>query len=447
MSKFGALARKRLQQQHADRLRAEILRRGQVEAEPEPDDEDTGPDLDWFEHGARPAQRPPEGDDWTTWLMLAGRGWGKTRVLVEWAAKMAKDYPGSRGAVVAATRADVRDVLVEGPSGFLTVCRGEKLPLHESSRRRLLWPNGSRALTFSAEEPNRLRGPQFHWAIVDELAAWTYPEAAFDNLMLGLRLGKRPRVVIATTPRPTPQIKALLKQKHVHVTRGSTYENKDNLAPTFLQQIVTKYEGTRLGRQELYAEVLEDVEGALWTYALLDRTRVESAPPLKRVVVSVDPMVSAEAEGALTGIIVSGLGENDHGYVLADHSLHGLPIEWAQKAVWAYHEYEANEIVAEINQGGDMVEQTIRTVDPNVPVRKVHASKSKVARAEPVSALYEQGRIHHLGTHAKLEDELCQWVPGTFSPNRLDAAVWGLTALMLDIEADTVRATSRRRRF
>jgi len=399
----------------------------------------------WFDTDARLTQRPPEGDDWAFWLMLAGRGWGKTRTLVEWGQWMALHHPGTRGAIVASTNADVRDVLLHGESGLLTVADPILRPRYSS--RTLKWYNGTTALTFSAETPARLRGPQFHWAIVDELAAWEHVEETWNMLLFGLRLGTSPKCVIATTPRPIPIIKRLITDPNTVVTRGSTYENRDNLAPEFFRRIVGQFEGTRLGRQELLAEVLEDVEGALWSYALLDRNRVEQHPPLKRVVVSVDPMASAEAEGALTGIVVSGLGENDHGYVLADHSLHGLPIEWAQKAVWAYHEYEANEIVAEINQGGDMVEQTIRTVDPLVPVRKVHASKSKVARAEPVSALYEQGRIHHLGTHAKLEDELCQWVPGTFSPNRLDAAVWGLTALMLDIEADTVRATSRRRRF
>lgn len=359
--------------------------------------------------------------------MLAGRGWGKTRTINEWALTQAR--PGTRGAIVAATAADVRDVMVEGQSGLHTICPSI---LYEPSKRKITWPNGAQASLFSADEPDRLRGPQFHWAICDELAAWRRPEA-LDMLMLGLRLGDDPRCAIATTPRPTRIIRDLVAAKTTAVTRGNTYENRANLAPAFFEQIVTQYEGTRLGRQEINAEILEDMPGALWTRAMLDTCRVTQSPQLTRIVVAVDPEATATETSAETGIIVAGLGSDKQGYVFDDRTLKGSPHAWASQTVAAYHSHKADRIIYEANQGGDMVAHTLHSVDPNVPLTAVHASRGKQARAEPVAALYEQGRIHHIGLFADLEDQLCNWTPnsGQASPDRLDALVWALTDLML----------------
>ena len=384
--------------------------------------------YDW-QFWARPEQLPPAGD-WWAWLVLAGRGFGKTRSICEWAQGQAMTRPRSRGAIVAATAADVRDVLIEGESGLLAIAPPWGRPRYEPSKSRVTWPNGSRASLYSADEPRRLRGPQFHWAIADELAAWRYDDA-WDMLQLGVRLGSDPRIVVATTPRPTAVIRGLLKDASVVTTRGNTYANRANLAPRFLDRIRTKYEGTRLGRQEIEGEVLDDTPGALWTLAQIEALRVKAAPELHRVVVGVDP--SATSYGDEAGIIVAGIGADGHGYVLADTSLQASPHGWGSAAVLAYHTHQADRLVAEVNNGGEMVELTIRTVDPLVSYRAVHASRGKRTRAEPVAALYEQGRVHHVGALSKLEDEMCTWsaIEGEASPNRMDALVWALTELML----------------
>ena len=381
----------------------------------------------WFETHARANQRPPAGD-WIIWLILAGRGFGKTRTIVEWAHEQAKAMPGSFGSVVAATSADVRDVLVEGESGFLNALPVVWRPRFEPSKRRLTWPNGSRATLFSADEPDRLRGPQSHWAIADELAAWRYPDT-WNMLMMGLRLGNLPRVAVATTPRPTKLIAGLVRDPTCHVTRGTTYDNRANLAPSFFQSIISRYEGTRLGRQELNAELLEDVEGALWTLAMIDTHRVTAAPAIRRMVVGVDPKASVEADSE-TGIIVAGLGMDGQYYIFDDASLNGTPEQWGRAVVDAYQRHKADRIVPEVNQGGDMVSSVLRAVDAHVAIRPVHASRGKVTRAEPVAALYEQGKVHHVGGFARLEDQMTQWVPGMASPDRMDALVWALTDLM-----------------
>ncbi|MEI6065554.1 MAG: terminase family protein, partial [Pseudanabaena sp. ELA748] len=338
-----------------------------------------------------------------------------------------------RIALVAATSADVRDVLVEGESGLLAIAPPHARPVYEPSKRRLTWPNGVIATTYSADEPDRLRGPQHDAGWCDELAAWRYPDA-WDQLMFGLRLGTDPRVVVTTTPRPTPLVRQLVRSPSTHVTRGSTYDNRANLAPAFFDQIVTRYEGTRLGRQELNAEILDDAPGALWSRAMLDGSRVDRAPlALRRVVVAVDPAVTSTESSDETGIVVAGVGTDGHGYVIADHTGKYSPADWARLAVRLYREHKADRIVAESNQGGDMVAHTIRTVDPGAPVKLVHASRGKRTRAEPVVALYEQGRVHHVGVLAALEDQLCTWDASTSeaSPDRLDALVWALTDLVV----------------
>jgi predicted phage terminase large subunit-like protein len=292
---------------------------------------------------------------------------------------------------------------------------------------------------FSSEEPDRLRGPQHGAALCDELASWKNPQDTWDMLMFGLRMGKHPQCVITTTPRPIKILKGLIKREgqDVAVTRGKTSDNRDNLAPTFVSTIIARYAGTRLARQELQGEILEDIEGALWSSDLIEVSRVPKGlePDMRRVVISIDPTVSVSETSDLTGIMVVGLGVDGHGYVLEDLSGRYSPTEWAQKAIATYKRHQADRIVAEANQSGAMVEATLRAVDRNVPVRLVHASRNKITRAEPISALYEQHRVHHVGGFAELEDEMCSYEPGTVaSPDRLDALVWGLSDLMIGFE-------------
>jgi phage terminase large subunit-like protein len=325
--------------------------------------------------------------------------------------------------------------MIEGESGLLGVFPPEQRPTYEPSKRRVTFHNGATATAFSADEPDRLRGPNHDLAWCDELAAWRYPEA-WDMLTFGLRIGDHPRVVVTTTPKPTLLIKNLMTREDTHVTRGSTFDNSANLAPAFLDEVTARYEGTRLGRQELHAEILDDVDGALWSRDMLDDHRVTETPALTRLVIAVDPAISSTAESAETGIIAVGVDDRQHGYVLHDRTTRGTPHEWAQQAVALYHTLKADRIIAESNQGGDMVKHTLATVDPNAPVRLVHASRGKRTRAEPVAALYEQGRIHHVGAFNDLEDQLCSWVPGEgASPDRLDALVWGFTELLVGHQA------------
>ena len=381
---------------------------------------------------------PPDGD-WRLWLLLAGRGFGKTRTGAEWVRAQVEAGRYARIALVAPTAADARDVMVEGESGILRISPPWFRPTYEPSRRRLTWPNGAIATTYSADEPDRLRGPQHDGAWCDEVAVWTYPDA-WDMLMLGLRLGSDPRAVATTTPRPTKVIRELVAAHTTHVTRGSTYDNAANLAPAFMEQIIAKYAGTRLGRQELDAEILDDNPGALWKRDQIEALRVTTHPDLSRIVVAVDPAITADEGSDETGIIAAGMGASDgHGYVLDDASLRGTPHAWATAAVRLYHTLKADRIIAESNQGGDMVEHTIRTVDPNVPVTLVHATRGKLTRAEPVAALYEQSKVHHAGTFPALEDQQCTWTQGDASPDRLDALVWALTHLMLDAREPRVR--------
>jgi predicted phage terminase large subunit-like protein len=388
---------------------------------------------------ARPNQLRPPGDWWQIWLLLAGRGFGKTRTLAEWVCEQAASGQASRIALVAATAADARDVLVEGESGILAVAPPWCRPIYEPSKRRLTWPNGVIATTFSAEEPDRLRGPQHDAAVCDELASWSHPET-WDMLQFGLRLGRKPRCLIATTPRPTKLLRELLAREghDVVVTRGSSYDNKANLAPAFFAQIVKKYEGTRLGRQELNAELLEDTPGALWSQGLIDGTRISAAPELTRIVVAIDPAATSGEDADETGVVVVGQDKDGQGYVLADCSGRYTPIEWARIAISAYRTHHADRIVAERNNGGDMVEATLRMVDQNVPVTTVWASRGKVTRAEPISALYEQGRMHHVGTFPQLEDQLTNFTSdfdreaAGYSPDRLDAMVWAATELLVE---------------
>ena len=378
---------------------------------------------------ARPEQRAP-GGAWSVWVILAGRGFGKTRAGAEWVTEQVKSGLARRVALVAATAADARDTMVEGESGLLAVAGTGFVPRYEPSKRRVTWPNGAVGTTFTAEEPNRLRGPQHDAAWCDEIAAWEYPET-WDMLMLGLRLGYDPRCVVTTTPKPRPFLRKLLDEPHTVVTRGSTYANLENLAPTFAEQVIGRYRGIRLERQELFGEYLEDVEGALWTMAMIDDHRVKQAPPLVRIVVGVDPAVTSGENADDTGIVVAGKGEDGHGYILFDGTCHEAPLGWAQRAIHCYHLFSADRIVAEVNNGGELVEFTLRSVDPGVPYHHVNASRGKSKRAEPISALYEQGRVHHVGVFAQLEAEMRTYAPDQpdTSPDRMDALVWAMTAL------------------
>ena len=380
----------------------------------------------------RPEQRTPD-STWRTWLILAGRGFGKTRTGAEFIREQVESGRARRIALVGRTAADVRDTMVEGESGLMSVYPPGQRPRYEPSKRRVTFHNGAVAVTYSADKPDLLRGPNHDLAWADELAAWRYSDA-WDQLMLGLRIGDNPRVIVTTTPRPVPVIKRLLgtDDGSVVVTRGSTFDNAANLADEFLTEMRRRYEGSRLGRQELYAEVLDDADGALWSRDQIDATRVTDVPDLRKVVVAIDPAASSGEESAETGIVVAGVDTRGVGYILDDRSIRGTPNEWAKAAVAAYHQHRADTIVAEANQGGDMVRQVLQTVDSKAPVKLVRATRGKRTRAEPVAALYEQGRVHHVGFFPDLEDQLCSWVPDVGnSPDRLDALVWAITDLVI----------------
>ena len=408
-------------------------------------------ELDYFtrswEFLARDDQWPPDGD-WLTWLIMGGRGSGKTRAGAEWVRGVAlgrppfADKPVERIALVGETFADVREVMIEGPSGILTVHGRERRPEWLPTRRLLVWKNGATAQAFSSEDPEALRGPQFGAAWGDELAKWRHAEATWDMLQFGLRLGTRPRQVVTTTPRPVPLLRRLLAADGTVVSRARTADNAQYLAIGFLERIAAKYAGTRLGRQELDGELIEDRSDALWRRGDIEKTRVAKAPDMRRVVVAVDPPASQRS--GRCGIVAAGRGQDGYFYVLADATLaEARPGEWAARAVAVYRRFEADALVAEVNQGGDMVAAVVREVDAAVPVKEVRATRGKYLRAEPVAALYEQGRVRHAGAFPELEDEMCDLgadgLAGGRSPDRVDALVWALTALMEEGTTPRVR--------
>ena len=392
--------------------------------------------LRWFwPFWARAGQLPPPGD-WTIWLMMAGRGFGKTRAGAEWVRAMAADHPGCRIALVGATAAEARAVMVEGVSGLLTISPQAEQLIWAPSLGRLSWGNGSQARLFSAAEPDSLRGPEFHFAWADELAKWHRAEAAWDILMLTLRLGSKPRVLATTTPRAIPLVRRLAADPAVVRTHGRTRDNHAHLPAAFIAGVERAYGGTRLGRQELDGELIGDVAGALWTRALIEARRVGAAPALVRVVIGVDP--PASSEGDACGIVAAGLGADGLAYVLEDATVEkASPERWANAVAAAAARHEAERVVAEVNNGGEMVRSVLEAADVRLAVRMVHARRGKSARAEPVAALYERGRAFHAGAFPALEDQLCGMLaaggyegPGR-SPDRADALVWALTELML----------------
>ena len=400
---------------------------------------------------ARDDQQPPLEDetdkefiDWNIWLFMGGRGAGKTRAGAEWVRERALglhdgpfDKPPLRIALVAPTYAEARSVMVEGVSGLLSLNWGDdERPVFESSRRLLTWPNGSQAQIFTAEEPDGLRGPQFHAAWCDELAKWRHARATWDMLQFGLRLGETPRQVITTTPRPMPLLKELLKRDDVIVTHAATQANAKHLAPGFLKAVRAQYAGTLLGRQELGGELIEDNPAALFQRSTIEHARVDASPELARIVVAVDPPASKTRTSNACGIVCAGLGRNGRGYVLEDATIAGAsPSRWAGEAIAVYRRWGADRLIAEVNQGGDMVETVLREIDQDVAYRPVRAHIGKRLRAEPVAALYEQGRVSHTGTFAALEDEMCNFeqvaAASAQSPDRVDALVWAISELML----------------
>ena len=379
----------------------------------------------------------PSGVDWTTWLILGGRGAGKTRAGAEWVKALALGPEAStRIALIGETLGDVRSIMVEGPSGLLAIHPAWEKPKFEPSKRRLVWPNGAMAQMFSADDPESLRGPQFSAAWCDELCKWRFAERAWDMLQFGLRLGERPRQIVTTTPRPIPLLKRLIAEAGAVVTRTTTDANASNLAPAFLSAIVGRYRGTRLGRQELDAEILDDRPDALWSRAQLEQARLSKAPRLGRIVIALDPPVTSGPKADACGIVAVGLGADSCGYVLEDATVEAAkPLEWARAAATTFDRVEADQLVAEVNQGGELVETVMRQVDPSLPIRLVRATRGKWVRAEPVAALYEQGRVRHVGVFPALEDQMCDFgrdgLSGGVSPDRVDALVWGLTELML----------------
>ena len=388
--------------------------------------------FDWrSELNARPNQIAPDGN-WTTWLILAGRGFGKTRTGAEWIRERVESGLSKRIALIGKTPADVRDVMIEGESGLLNISPPYNMPTYEPSKRRLTWDNGAIAQTFSSYEPDQLRGSQFDTAWADEMASWEYPEETWDNLMFALRLGEKPQVCVTTTPRPLQLLINLRDAKTTVLTKGTSYDNRENLNQQFFDSILSKYKNTRLGMQEIYAEILEESDNAMWKREWLDEGRLQEAPQeLERVVVAIDPAVTSKKTSDETGIIVAGKDSEGKFYVLNDSSARYTPSAWSEKAIMLYNQYECDKIIAEVNNGGQLVEHTLRTQSENVPYKSVHASRGKRTRAEPIASLYEQGKVHHVGNLERLENQLCNLEAnsGDPSPDRLDALVWALTEL------------------
>lgn len=458
-SELDQSVKERLAEVEGRDLRLHDLKKIPIEEFEALTDEEAAIILRTWELWARPNQLepPPVMDNgilWTIWLILAGRGFGKTRCGAETVIKWVKEKTCKRLALIAEDSADARDVMVEGESGILACSPPDFMPKYEPSKRRLTWtfPDGSTAVAslFSAEDYDSLRGPQFDGAWCDELCKWRYAVEAWDNLMFGLRLGEHPKVIVTTTPRPIKMLKDIILRNDTYITKGNTRENLENLALPFRKAVIEKYEGTRIGRQELDAELLDDTPGALWNRTMLDLLRLTPKdsstpillPDLKRVIVAVDPPATETAEA---GITVTGIDHQGQGYLLEDASLSGSPDEWGKAAIVAFDEWEADMLVYEANHGGEMVAAVLRSAARSlreegrrtadfVPLKAVHATRGKYVRAEPVAQLYEQGKVHHVGTFPLLEDQMCEYTPDGnmgYSPDRMDSLVWGLTELMV----------------
>ncbi len=388
--------------------------------------------IEWYGK-ARKSQLIEDDDKYNIHLFLAGRGWGKTLTgaydIVQYCLMNDNVICG----VIAPTYGDLKRVVFSGDSGFINIIDKRLLSDtgYNKSQNEIHFYNGSRIVGFPAIEPDRLRGVQFHRAWCDELASWRYSET-FDNLMMALRLGQNPKCIITTTPRPTKIIKSLAKREDTKLIKGSTFENIDNLAESSIQMLKERYEGTRIGRQELYAEILEDIEGALFNYKNIEENRVPNFPPdLERIVVAIDPAVTSNEESDETGMVVAGRDVNNHYYILHDSSQIASPDVWVKKAISLYKQYQCDRIVAEVNNGGDLIERLLRTQDQTIPYTSVRASRGKIVRAEPISALYEQNRVHHVGVFKELEEQMCQFTgnQAQYHDDRVDALVWAITSL------------------
>ena len=392
--------------------------------------------LYWhWDFWARPDQMPPEGD-WSSWMMLGGRGAGKTRAGAEWVRARIEaplhKHPARRIALIGETFAAARAVMVEGVSGLLAISPPDLRPQFLPSRNLLIWPNGAEAQIFSAERPDALRGPQFDLAWCDELAKWRYDEACWDMLQFGLRLGAQPRQMVSTTPRPTPLIKQLLGDPNCAVTRAETKANAANLADGFIARIEARYGGTNMGRQELEGALIDDVPGALWTHGLIEQCRVKAAPKAMQIIVALDPPAGIGPNADACGIIIAARSEDNKAYVLDDYTVQGVsPQKWSARAIAAYRDYQATALIAEVNQGGELVREIVLRDAPDLVFHPVRAIAGKLMRAEPVAALYERGRVLHVGRHDALEDEMCSYVGRGRSPDRLDALVWAVSWLLL----------------
>lgn len=403
--------------------------------------------YDWRGFLARPDQIAPEGD-WDIWLALAGRGWGKTETGARWV-KEQVEAGVKQIALVAETQKDLEEVMV---ARLVSIYPPDEAPKVRYKPVRVTWSNGATALGYNGTEPQQLRGPEFEAAWVDELAKYRYARETWDMLQFCMRAGSDPRQLVTTTPRATELIKAIVAgdEGKVHVTKGRTTDNKSNLAPKFLAKVISKYEGTRLGRQELNAEILGDLPGALWSQRLIDLHRTAEKPEIGRTVVSVDPAVTNTEDSDDHGIVVAGMGPDQEGYVLDDCSMQGSPLDWAEKAIQKAKEHDADGVVVEVNQGGDMVAHTLRAIAPNLNIIEVRATKGKHVRAEPIAALYEQGRIRHVGQFPELENQMCQMTTEGFqgdgSPDRVDAMVWAFTELFPDMTEKIAQPLPKRRR-
>ncbi len=399
------------------------------------DNEAVAVSNDWFLQARREQLEPP--GDWFIWTLMAGRGFGKNWTASHWLINEHEQGFAENSCIIAATSNDLVRYCLNGPSGILSLAPPRFSPEYKTQQNKLVWPNGTETHLFTSEKPRRLRGGNFDRAWCDELSYWQYVDDTWDMLMFGLRHGEVVKCVITMTPRPIPLVRELISRdgKDVYITAGTTYDNIHNLSRVFKDKVIKRYEGTRLGRQELEGLVMLDVEGALWDHDMIDELRVKERPELQYIVVGVDPSVTSGEKADETGIVVVGKGANDHCYVLADISGQYSPRKWAQLVVGAYHSFGANKVIAEKNNGGELIEINIKNEDANIPVELVHASVGKVARAEPVSMLYEQNRVHHVGNFPIMEDEMCMFVPGDIkakdSPNRVDALVWAISKLIV----------------
>ncbi|WP_051908850.1 DNA-packaging protein [Candidatus Odyssella acanthamoebae] len=392
--------------------------------------------YDWDMNG-RENQRPPEGN-WRTWMILAGRGFGKTRTGAETLRQWIKEGKCERIALVGGSLHEVRSVMVEGESGLLNVHPAHERPLYIPSKRLIKWKNGAVAQFFGAEAYEQLRGPQFDCAWIDELAKFRKAEEVWQQLQLCLRLGDSPRCILTTTPRPTKLMKELIASPDVVVTKGSTFDNVANLAPTYIEQIRKQFLNTRLGAQELYAEMLTETAGALWQRSMIQYQQPTydeaNRPELERIVIAIDPATTAHDQSDETGIIVAGIDTHKQAYVLEDHSGKLSPNDWGRRVVDCYYRLKADRIVVEVNKGGDLVENVLKSIDPTIPLKSVRATRGKYTRAEPIAALYEQNRVFHAQPFTLMEQQICDYIPGVTSksPDRMDALVWALTELLLE---------------